>query len=184
MIAHPSSSFSPHLTYFHPRHLSGPHTVSSPVAFSWGSCGRVMPGAEIKLIPDPPHGDEICFRGRNIMMGYMGDPAKTAGAIDADGWLHSGDVGTMDEFGMIRITGRIKELLITRGGENIGKVSNSIIIFFSGWMHILNHMIHVQRDYYSITGWMHVLNHMAHHLTSHYSPRPCGRYNQVVTSWR
>ena len=121
-----------------------------------------MPGAEIKLIPDPPHGDEICFRGRNIMMGYMGDPAKTAGAIDADGWLHSGDVGTMDEFGMVRITGRIKELLITRRGENIGEM---FIVIVAG-----DNFFHC------------VVTH--HHSTTRNSSCPSGRYNQVVASRR
>merc|ERR1719271_1800737 len=56
------------------------------------------------------------------MMGYMKDAAKTAEAIDSDGWLHSGDVGVMDNDGLLHITGRIKELIITAGGENIAPV--------------------------------------------------------------
>jgi len=76
---------------------------------------------------------EICFRGRNVMMGYMGNPKlgsahvneikkKTAEAIDPEGWMHSGDKGCIDVDGMFRITGRYKELIITAGGENIAPV--------------------------------------------------------------
>lgn len=76
---------------------------------------------------------EICFRGRHIMMGYMANPKlgsahveeiekKNAGAIDKDGWLHSGDKGCMSVQGMLKITGRYKELIITAGGENVAPV--------------------------------------------------------------
>jgi long-chain-fatty-acid--CoA ligase ACSBG len=76
---------------------------------------------------------EICFRGRHIMAGYMANPAfgeehmaliksKNASAIDADGWLHSGDKGCMGKNGMLKITGRYKELIIGAGGENIAPV--------------------------------------------------------------
>ncbi len=61
---------------------------------------------------------EICFRGYHIMRGYYGDPGATAKAIDQNRWLHSGDMGTMDDNGYVRITGRLKEMII-RGGENI-----------------------------------------------------------------
>ncbi len=61
---------------------------------------------------------EICFRGHHVMKGYYGDPEATRKTIDANGWLHSGDLGTMDEDGYVRITGRLKEMII-RGGENI-----------------------------------------------------------------
>ena len=59
-----------------------------------------------------------CCRGYNIMKGYYKMPEATANAVDADGWLHSGDIGTVDEDGYYRITGRIKDMII-RGGENI-----------------------------------------------------------------
>ena len=71
---------------------------------------------------DKPGEGEICYRGRHIMMGYMKDEKKTAEAIDADGWLHSGDVGLLDNDGLLHITGRIKELIITAGGENVAPV--------------------------------------------------------------
>jgi len=70
---------------------------------------------------DEPGEGEIIYRGRNVCMGYMNDEAKTAEAIDKDGWFHSGDVGSFED-GLLRITGRIKELLITAGGENIAPV--------------------------------------------------------------
>jgi fatty-acyl-CoA synthase len=61
---------------------------------------------------------ELCCRGYNIMKGYYKMPEATAAAIDKDGWLHSGDIGTVDADGYYRITGRIKDMII-RGGENI-----------------------------------------------------------------
>lgn len=75
----------------------------------------------------------MCFRGRHIMLGYMGNPAlgeehmatinkKLAEAIDSEGWLHSGDQGAIDKRGMVKITGRYKELIIGAGGENIAPV--------------------------------------------------------------
>jgi fatty-acyl-CoA synthase len=87
--------------------------------------GRNLPHQEVKVVDlassaTVPLGKigEICFRGYHIMKGYNGDPAATAKAVDDSGWLHSGDLGTMDADGYVRITGRLKELII-RGGENI-----------------------------------------------------------------
>ena len=86
--------------------------------------GRVHPHAEAKVVgPDGttvPVGEqgEYCSRGYAVMRGYWDDPEKTAEAIDADGWMHSGDIATMDDKGYVRITGRIKDMII-RGGENI-----------------------------------------------------------------
>jgi fatty-acyl-CoA synthase len=61
---------------------------------------------------------EICFRGHHVMRGYYNDPAATGKTIDPQGWLHSGDLGNMDDDGYVRITGRLKDMII-RGGENI-----------------------------------------------------------------
>jgi fatty-acyl-CoA synthase len=87
--------------------------------------GRNLPHQEVKVVDltsgaTVPLGEvgEICFRGYHIMRGYYGQPDKTAEAVDAAGWLHSGDLGSMDADGYVRITGRLKELII-RGGENI-----------------------------------------------------------------
>ena len=90
-----------------------------------GTVGRVAPHLEVKIV-DPVSGDtlprgeagEFCTRGYSVMLGYWDDREKTAEAIDADGWMHTGDLGVMDDEGYVRITGRIKDMVI-RGGENI-----------------------------------------------------------------
>jgi fatty-acyl-CoA synthase len=87
--------------------------------------GRNLQHQEVKVI-DPEVGQtvplgevgEICFRGYHVMRGYYGDPEKTAETVDEAGWLHSGDLGTMDAEGYVQITGRLKDMII-RGGENI-----------------------------------------------------------------
>jgi len=87
--------------------------------------GRVLPFVEARIV-DPESGvtlppgvpGEFCARGYNIMKGYYKMPEATAQAIDADGWLHTGDLATVDEEGYYKITGRIKDMII-RGGENI-----------------------------------------------------------------
>jgi fatty-acyl-CoA synthase len=87
--------------------------------------GKNLPHQEVKIIDvetgaTVPLGEigEICFRGYHIMRGYYGQPEKTAETIDENGWLYSGDLGTMDAEGYVQITGRRKEMII-RGGENI-----------------------------------------------------------------
>jgi len=97
----------------------------APIERRVDSVGRVVPHQELKIV-DPITGKivprntpgEICFRGYNVMSGYDHDLSATVQAIDEKGWLHSGDLGTMDEDGYVRITGRIKEMVI-RGGENV-----------------------------------------------------------------
>ena len=87
--------------------------------------GRAYPSVEVK-VADPETGQELlpgeqgelCCRGYNVMKGYYKNEVATSNAIDPDGWLHSGDLGVMDENGYFRVTGRIKDLII-RGGENI-----------------------------------------------------------------
>ncbi len=87
--------------------------------------GRVSPHLEVKVI-DPgtgltlPRGEpgELCTRGYSVMLGYWDEPEKTAEAIDAARWMHTGDIGIMDSEGYLNITGRIKDLVI-RGGENV-----------------------------------------------------------------
>uniref|UniRef100_A0A3Q3W420 Long-chain-fatty-acid--CoA ligase ACSBG2 n=1 Tax=Mola mola TaxID=94237 RepID=A0A3Q3W420_MOLML len=102
---------------------TGPHTISLPEAFKLTSCGKEIPGCKSKLHnPDEEGNGEICFWGRHIFMGYLNMPNKTEEALDAEGWLHSGDLGKHDKNGFLFITGRIKELIITAGGENIPPV--------------------------------------------------------------
>lgn len=90
-----------------------------------GTVGRVAPHLEIKVI-DPATGatvprgvaGEFCTRGYSVMSGYWKDELKTAEVIDADGWMHTGDLASMDEYGYVQITGRLKDIVV-RGGENI-----------------------------------------------------------------
>jgi len=99
--------------------------VSDSAADRAETLGRPLPQTEVKIadvatgatVPCGTVG-EICTRGYLVMDGYLGDPQATAAAIDGDGWLHTGDLGSMDERGYCRIAGRIKEMII-RGGENI-----------------------------------------------------------------
>jgi fatty-acyl-CoA synthase len=87
--------------------------------------GRAMPEIEVS-IQDPESYEEaprntvgeICCRGYNVMKGYYKNPEGTAKAIDMEGWLHSGDLGVMDEEGYVTVTGRLKDMII-RGGENV-----------------------------------------------------------------
>ncbi len=87
--------------------------------------GRIHPHVEVKIV-DPESGatvergdsGELCTRGYSVMIGYWNDPERTAEAIDADGWMHTGDLATMDKEGYVNIVGRIKDMII-RGGENV-----------------------------------------------------------------
>lgn len=105
---------------------TGPQCLGRKGYFKVGSVGTVLQGTELKVDHvagrDKPNEGELCYRGRHIMMGYMKDANKTAESIDADGYLHSGDVGRIDDMGLVYITGRIKELIIGAGGENIAPV--------------------------------------------------------------
>jgi HIP---CoA ligase len=89
-----------------------------------GTCGCAMPGNEVKIAgPDGaelPRGEagEIWVRGQGVMLGYLDDPQASAEAIDASGWFHTGDVGTMDDSGYLRITDRLKDMYIS-GGFNV-----------------------------------------------------------------
>ncbi len=99
--------------------------TDDPIELRVGTVGRVMPHQEQKIV-DPttgqilPRGEagELCYRGYNVMRGYYGNPKETSATIDAEGWLHGGDLAVMDERGYVRITGRLKDM-ICRGGEKI-----------------------------------------------------------------
>jgi fatty-acyl-CoA synthase len=90
-----------------------------------GSVGRVHPHVEIKVVEpltgrvvDRCESGELCTRGYSVMLGYWEDPERTAEAIDRAGWMHTGDLATMDDEGYLNIVGRIKDMII-RGGENV-----------------------------------------------------------------
>lgn len=100
-------------------------SVDDPLELRVETVGRKLPNCEIKVV-NPETGEtvgpgevgEICSRGYNVMKGYYKMPDKTAEAIDEEGWLHSGDLVTVDENGYYTVVGRIKDMII-RGGENI-----------------------------------------------------------------
>jgi len=130
---------------------TGATTISSVSTHLWGSCGYTPEGVEVAILPSGSMGSqrqpyaadifnpteeeqgEVCFRGRHVMTGYMANPnlgsdhvedikKKNRETIDDYGWVHSGDKGCMDKNGMLRITGRYKELIIGAGGENVAPV--------------------------------------------------------------
>lgn len=87
------------------------------------SVGRVLPGTEMKCSnPDANGHGELLTKGRHVFMGYIGDEERTKEALDDNGWLHTGDMGYVDAEGFVYLTGRLKELIITAGGENIPPV--------------------------------------------------------------
>lgn len=90
-------------------------TVNHPDDNRIGTVGRALPGAEVKI----GDGDEVLLRGPHVMEGYHNLPEETSRALDADGWLHTGDKGSLDADGYLTITGRIKELFKTSGGKYI-----------------------------------------------------------------
>ena len=98
--------------------------VEDPFDLRVSTVGRVQPHLEVKLIDSDgsvvPRGQpgELCTRGYSVMLGYWDDNERTAEAIDAKGWMHTGDLATFDADGYCRIVGRIKDMII-RGGENI-----------------------------------------------------------------
>ena len=109
-------------------------TETSPVSFQSSrddpldlrvsTVGRIQPHLEVKIVDLEgnvvPRGErgELCTRGYSVMLGYWGDEARTREAVDAEGWMHTGDLATLDEEGYCRIVGRIKDMVI-RGGENV-----------------------------------------------------------------
>jgi acyl-CoA synthetase (AMP-forming)/AMP-acid ligase II len=98
--------------------ICDPQDVAEVIA---ATSGQAIPGTEMAIFNEQnqqlPVGQngEICLRGFHVMQGYFGDPEGTAAAVDDDGWLHTGDIGSLDEHGNLRITGRLKDMFIVGG---------------------------------------------------------------------
>ncbi|WP_253916942.1 long-chain fatty acid--CoA ligase [Streptomyces sp. MNP-20] len=90
-------------------------SLNHPGAVKYGTVGRPIAGCEVRIADD----GEVLARGPNVFPGYHGDPVATRAALDADGWLHTGDLGALDEDGYLTLTGRKKDLIITSGGKNL-----------------------------------------------------------------
>ncbi|GGR73508.1 long-chain-fatty-acid--CoA ligase [Streptomyces aureoverticillatus] len=90
-------------------------SLNHPGAVKYGTVGRPIAGCEVRVADD----GEVLARGANVFPGYHADEAATRAALDDDGWLHTGDLGSFDEDGFLRITGRKKDLIITSAGKNL-----------------------------------------------------------------
>jgi long-subunit acyl-CoA synthetase (AMP-forming) len=97
-------------------------TLNPPGDIRIGTVGKALPGIELRLLED----GELLVRGAQVMKGYRGDPERTAEALDADGWLHTGDIATIDGDGYVRIVDRKKEIIINSAGKNMSPANVEI----------------------------------------------------------
>src|SRR5260370_42506640 len=99
-------------------------------AIKLGTVGKAVPYGEVTL----PGDGEILIRGEFVFMGYLNQPEKTAETVDREGWLHTGDVGSIDSEGYLKITDRMKDIIITAGGKNITPSEIENLLKFSPYI--------------------------------------------------
>ena len=104
-------------------------TLNTDAAFRFGTVGRPLPGTDVRIVAD----GEVLLRGPNVFAGYYRDEEATRGTF-ADGWLSTGDLGTMDDDGFLRITGRKKDLIITSSGKNVAPGNIEAALRESRWI--------------------------------------------------
>ncbi|CAK4075788.1 unnamed protein product [Aphanomyces euteiches] len=110
----------PILEFFGASETGGVATMSVMQCWKMGSVGRALPGTEVRIKKDTR---ELLVRGRNVMMGYLKDENETKIVLDDEGWLHSGDTAVVDDDGFCSITGSLKEMVTTAGGEVIAPLT-------------------------------------------------------------
>lgn len=100
-------------------------SFNRPTSYKEGTAGPVMPGGQIAIGLN----SEIFYRGENVMEGYWGNPQASREAIDGEGWLHTGDIGYVDEDGFLVVTDRLKDIIVTIGGKNVspGPIENILL---------------------------------------------------------
>lgn len=98
---------------------SGPVSTNSKKYWKIGTAGKPCQGVTLKVLPET---HEICYFGRNVFMGYKDDEENTKETCDSEGYVHTGDIGEIDKDGFLKVTGRIKDIIITAGGENVAPV--------------------------------------------------------------
>jgi len=105
--------------------------VNTPEDLRFGTVGKPLEGSEVRIAEED---GEILVRGPHVFRGYWGNEEETGEVLDEDGWLHTGDVGAIDEDGFLSITGRKKEILVTSSGENIPAGRIEAMIAESRWV--------------------------------------------------
>ena len=114
----------PILEVFGQTECAGVSHLNPPDAPRIGTVGQALPAVECRVAED----GELLVRGPNVFCGYLHDPEATRRTVDEEGWLHTGDIGVMDDDGYLQITGRKKEIIITAGGKNLSpeKIENTL----------------------------------------------------------
>jgi long-chain acyl-CoA synthetase len=110
--------------------LGGASHVNRPGHFRHGTVGQPLPGYEARVAPD----GEVLLRGPSSMKGYAGDEASTSLALDAEGWLHTGDIGEIDGDGFLSIVDRKKDVIVTAGGSNVAPQNIERLLLESPWL--------------------------------------------------